>query len=370
MATDPGSPGGGAGRSGLRSAPRPLQWAALFAATLLGTFLLRAASVPAALLLGPMAAGIAIAASHGTIAVPRWPFLLAQGVVGAMIASRFSPDLAAGIARGWKLYLLVTAGVLAASSLLGWLLARWRVLPGTTAVWGSSPGAATSMVVMAEEYGADVRLVAFMQYLRVVLVALIASGVARLAVPGGATPSSPPWFGPVHGGRLAETLVLVLGGAALGRLSRIPAGALLVPFLLGSSLHLAGWLAPELPPWLLALSYALVGWTVGLRFTRDILLYAARALPRVLASILALIAACGLLAAALARLAGVDALTAYLATSPGGADSAAIIAASSGKADVPFVMALQMVRAIAVLFLGPPLARLVARRVGGGRADG
>ena len=41
------------------------------------------------------------------------------------------------------------------------------MLPGTTAVWGSSPGAATAMVLMAEAFGADARLVAFMQYLRV-----------------------------------------------------------------------------------------------------------------------------------------------------------------------------------------------------------
>jgi uncharacterized membrane protein AbrB (regulator of aidB expression) len=62
---------------------------------------------------------------------------------------------------------------------------------------------------------------------------------------------------------------------------------------------------------------------------------------------------------------GIDPLTAYLATSPGGADSAAIIAASSGKADALFVMTMQMIRAIAVLFLGPPLAKFVARRLGG-----
>jgi uncharacterized membrane protein AbrB (regulator of aidB expression) len=42
------------------------------------------------------------------------------------------------------------------------------------------PGAATVMMVMVEAYGADFRLVAFMQYLRVVLVAAVASVVALL----------------------------------------------------------------------------------------------------------------------------------------------------------------------------------------------
>lgn len=126
-------------------------------------------------------------------------------------------------------------------------------------------------------------------------------------------------------------------------------------------LNVRGWLAPELPPWLLAASYALIGWTVGLRFTADVLRTAARSLPRVLGAIVALIGACGLIGAALTLFAGVEPLTAYLATSPGGVDSVAIIAASSGRVDVVLVMTLQVARAISAMSLGPTLARLVSR---------
>ena len=59
---------------------------------------------------------------------------------------------------------------------------------------------------------------------------------------------------------------------------------------------------------------------------------------------------------------GIDALTAYLATSPGGMDSIAIIAAST-HVDVPFVMALQTIRFLMIVMIGPPLARLVARQM-------
>jgi uncharacterized protein len=119
----------------------------------------------------------------------------------------------------------------------------------------------------------------------------------------------------------------------------------------------------ELPPLLLAASYAVVGWSIGVRFTRPILVHALRALPRVTASILALIAICGGFAWVLTWTAGIDPLTAYLATSPGGADSVAIIAASS-NVDVPFVMALQTMRFLVVLFVGPSLSRFIARRTG------
>jgi membrane AbrB-like protein len=107
--------------------------------------------------------------------------------------------------------------------------------------------------------------------------------------------------------------------------------------------------------------YALVGWSIGLRFSREIVIYAARAFPKIAASTLTLIALCGGLAVLLRLIVGTEPLTAYLATSPGGADSVAIIAASSSHVDIPFVTAMQMARFILVLLVGPALARAVAR---------
>ena len=49
------------------------------------------------------------------------------------------------------------------------------------------------MVVMAQEYGADVRLVALMQYLRVLFVAGAAALVVRFALGGDAHGSNPFW---------------------------------------------------------------------------------------------------------------------------------------------------------------------------------
>ena len=109
--------------------------------------------------------------------------------------------------------------------------------------------------------------------------------------------------------------------------------------------------------------YALVGWSIGLRFTREIVLYAAKHLPQMVASIFALIAMCGGLAYAFISAAGTDPLTAYLATSPGGADAVAIIAASS-KVDMSFVMAMQIGRLLVALLVGPALARTIARWAG------
>ena len=118
----------------------------------------------------------------------------------------------------WPLFLGVVLTVIAASSALGWLMSRWRVLPGTTAVWGSSPGAATAMVLMAEAYGADAQLVAFMQYLRVVFVAVAASVIARFWIDAsGAAIPAIVWFPPIDWPSFLETLGIAIVGGILGR---------------------------------------------------------------------------------------------------------------------------------------------------------
>ncbi len=318
--------------------------------------------LPAALLLGPMVAGILIAAGGGCVRVPDPLYAAAQAIVGVMIARSLPLSNQHEAVKGWPVFVLGVGSTVVVAATMGWLLTRWRVLPGTTAIWGSSPGAASTMTVMAEAFGADVRLVAFMQYLRVMCVAGTASVVASLWMAGGGHPvAAIVWFPPVDMIGLGQTLAVAGLGALAGRMLRIPAGALMVPLVAASVLASMGLITIVLPPWLLAISYAMFGWSIGLRFTREILMHAARAFPRLIIAIAVLIAICGAFGMILVVAAGVDPLTAYLATSPGGADSVAIIAASS-KVDVPFVMTMQMVRFVVVLVTGPPLARFLAAR--------
>jgi uncharacterized protein len=347
-------------RSPLATWPVGVQWGLLITLSGLVALGLLAMRLPAALLLGPMIAAILVAATGGAARIPFPPFYVAQAVIGCMIADKLPLSLGGEVMRNWPIFLGGVLSVIVAAAFLGWLLARLRVLPGVTAVWGSSPGAATVMTLMSEDYGADMRLVALMQYLRVVCCAVVASFVSRLWVTGSAV-APPPivWFPSTPLLPLAGTLALAAVGVAAGLSRRIPGGALLTPLALGLILKASVGMTFALPPWLLAASYAIVGWAIGARFTPDILGHAARALPRVLASILALIAICVGFAAVLVAVAGVDPLTAFLATSPGGADSVAIIAASS-KVDLPFVMAMQMTRFILVIVIGPVLARFVA----------
>ena len=328
----------------------------------LGT-LLTWLDVPAAMLLGPIVAGIAVTAAGGELQVSQRAFLVAQGLIGCLVANALPGRISGEFGRHWPFFAAGVLSVIAVSAFLGWLLTRMRILPGTTALWGLSPGAATVMTLMSESYGADMQLVAFMQYLRLIMVAAVASILARFwqgntlhAV------TTTDLFAEVAWMPLLKTLVLALSGPLLAWRLRIRAGAILIPLVGGVLFVHCGWMTIELPRWLLMMAYVIIGWQIGLRFTRPLLAHVIRTLPQVAGCTFALIAICMILAALLVVVGRVDPLTAYLAMSPGGADTVAIIAASS-NVDLPFVMSMQMLRLVGVLTLGPVLAQFLARRV-------
>lgn len=327
-------------------------------------WMLELAEFPAALLLGPMLVGIAFGCTGAPMRVPRPLFLGAQSIIGCMIASAITPPILVSIAQSW---LPMTGAVIAtviAAAIVGWLLTRYGALPGSTAAWGSAPGGAAAMTAMSEEFGADVRLVAFMQYLRVIIVVLAASIISRImlghehvASPA-AQATSVALFPPIV--PFAQTLALAFGGAWVGRRLHVPAGPLLVPMIAGALLHGAGLLAITLPIWMLGIAYAAIGWYVGLAFTRETVRYALRTLPQLVIATLLLVGLCAVSARVLVTILHIDALTAYLATSPGGLDSVAIIALGSNT-NVSFVLAIQALRLVVVILTGPLIAKTITR---------
>ncbi len=337
------------------------QWMILLALSAVLSFVLFRLHLPAAPLLGPLIAGITLSLRGATIRLPRPFFISAQAIIGCMIARALTPSIFGVLAANWALVLIILLSTLAISALTGWLLVRYSSLPGATGAWGSSPGGASAMVVMAQEYGADVRLVALMQYLRVLFVVGAAVMVVRFALGGEAQEMTQQivWF-PQLTFNLPLTLLLTAVAGWLGLRLRIPSGAMLLPMLAGALAQGEGMLLLELPEWLLVLAYTALGWTVGLQFNREIFMLALKTLPQIIAAIVGLIALCALMALALTHLLPLDFLTAYLATSPGGLDTVAIIAVGT-RADMSFIMAMQTLRLFTILLTGPATARLISR---------
>ncbi|MCZ4315630.1 AbrB family transcriptional regulator [Comamonadaceae bacterium G21597-S1] len=355
---------------GFGKLPRTLQWFLLLLGSGLLATLIAKLGVPAALLLGPMLVGIVLSTNGATLAFPKLPYFAGQAFLGCFIASKITLQSVLGFFAHWPLFLSTVVLTIASATLLGYMMSRFRLLPGTTAIWGLSPGAAGVMIVMAEAFGENPSLVAFMQYLRGVTVAIAAAVIAAIWF-GTASHSVPAvvWFPSIRVEAFVETLALAGVGGVIAHRLRIPGGVMLVPFAGGAVLQATGLLAIELPPWFMAVAFVMLGWHVGLGFTRELCWYAIRALPWALLAIAAMMAICGFLAWMLVLWLGVDPLTAFLATAPGGLDTMVVIATST-RADIAFVMALQTARFLIVLPLAPALARLASRHLKARAAPG
>src|SRR5215211_7730535 len=303
-------------------------WAALGVGSSLAGLAAQAMGLPAGWLVGPMLVALAFALAwkeHPTI--PRWGRTASLAVVGGMLAATFRPSVLPLVASHWLPVGLVVCGTLFLS------------------------------------LGADARLVALMQYTRVVVVVVSATLVGRFGLVPGAEPQTAPGQGlqAASGGvdllvqgavpAYAMTALVAVLGAWAGTRLRLPAGALLGPLILGVAVEELGVVHLAWPPGVPQAAYLVLGLWVGLLFDGDSVKRAGRLFPVVLASAVGLVLACAALGWALATLTGIDGVTAYLATTPGGIDSVAIVALGSG-ADAPLVLAVQMLRLLAVVFAG------------------
>ena len=346
-----------------------LGWVILGLGSSLAGLAARGMGLPAGWLVGPMLVALALALAwkeHPT--VPRWGRITSLAVVGGMLASTFRPSVLPLVAGHWLPLGLVVCGTLFLSLGAGFLLPGLANLDRKTAALGTLPGAASGMLAMSEPLGADARLVALMQYTRVVVVVVSATVVGRFGLVPGAVPRQTSGqglqAGPVGMDLLIQnttltyalTVLVAVLGAWVGTRLRLPAGALLGPLILGVALEELGVVHLNWPPGVPQAAYLVLGLWVGLLFDWESVKRAGRLFPLVLASALGLVLACSALGWALAALTSIDGMTAYLATTPGGIDSVAIVALGSG-ANAPLVLAVQMLRLIAVVFAGALLGR-------------
>ncbi len=312
---------------------------------------------------GPMIAGIVMERLSLGPKLPKVLFGFSQASIGCLIARAMTPSIMANLTSHWTEFIIITAATVGISCILGWQVSRSKLMPGSTAVWGLLPGAASAMMILAEEFGADARLVAFMQYLRVVIVGLTASLITRFWVQGSALSSaSQDWFAPFEMPGFIASVSIILLGTALGPSIKLPASTLVIPMLIGCLLQMFGIIQLELPLWFMASGYCFLGWYIGLRFTKETLKHAFQILPLTLGLIAIMVVFGMLLAWSLVSFAGVDPLSAYLATSPGGMDAVAIIA-SSVNVNMPLIMSMQMARFLMVLVVGPPISKFIVTKL-------
>jgi hypothetical protein len=348
--------------SGPEQPSRARVWAVTFA-SLLGAALAEAAHLPAGALLGGMAVAI-VAGLTLSVHIPLGrPWLLgAQAVLGAALCGAFQPSAWAALGEHWLVALVNVVGVVAIGLGVALVFARLVGVDARTATIGLMPGGASAMIALSEELGADARLVTLFQYVRLVLVILVAAAVGRWT--GGTPalkvatvaelPGAPP---PLLAWGLTA-LVAVVGGW-LGARLKLPAGVFLGPVLLGVPLTALGVPVGAWPPGVLAVALWALGARVGSHFDAAAVHELRRVALGALGAAVAIVGGCVLLAWGWSVVGGVDLLTAYFATSPGGADSVLAIALGT-RASLSLVLAVQVGRLLLVFLVVPPLLRRLA----------
>ncbi len=324
-----------------------------------------ALGVPSAALFAALVVGIGLAlTSFAPAGIPRRAGMAAQGVLGVYIGTMVSPDAAAALGPDWPVVLAIVVATLALSVLAGALLGLRRDISPLTGSLALTAGGASGLVAIARDLGGDERVVSVVQYLRVGVVTASMPVVVTLifhadkshpgASPLGET-SPAPWYLSV-----AIMAALIVVGALVGRLIRLPGAGLLGPLALTVGLELSGYsFGLTVPVVLVQLGYLLIGWQAGLAFTRESLRSVGRALPAALALIVLLTVATAGLGVLLAHFTGLTLLEGYLATSPGGVYAVLATAVDTGS-NVTFIVAAQVVRILLMLFAAPFLAKGMA----------
>jgi membrane AbrB-like protein len=333
-------------------------------ATVGGGWLAGRAGLPSGYLFVALLVGLAYAlVAPGRLSLPPIGFRVGQAVTGVALGTFLHSSTLTELGSRWVAVVLVSAATLAVTIAAGLALARISDVDRPTASLGMVAGGASGIVAMADELGADDRLVAFMQYLRVLVVTLLTPVLVPLlfhAHAGRGASGSGPVLGTFGGWAL--TIGASVAGATVGPRIRLPAPALIGPLLLTAALTLAGITDNvTVPPLAREVAFSLIGLQIGLGFERDTIRRISRLLLPVMASIVGLLLACFALAWVLKLTASVSLLDAYLATTPGGLYAVLPIAYGSG-ANTTFVLAVQGLRLFAMILAAPVVVRWLVRR--------
>lgn len=336
-----------------------LRWLGLIGLCALSSWVMAAVGVPSGVLFGSLVAGMVWAlASSRALSTPPWLSRAGQGALGVAVGTMLDRAALTSLTGDLPVVLLAVVTTIAVSLGLGQVLRVYAEVSPATAAFASVAGGAAGLIAISHELGADDRIVAVVQYLRVLLVlAALPIVVAWTADPELTSASSrfpnPESSETVLGYAVATAGVMLALFA--GRFVPLPGAALLFPLLAGAAVSASGLVTVEVPQPALVAGYLVIGVQVGLRFTRSSLRVVRRIVPLVLLQMATTILCCAGIAVVVSRVAEVPYVDAYLATTPGGL-YAGVAAALDVGAQVSFVVSVQVLRLLAATAAAPLLA--------------
>ena len=199
----------------------------------------------------------------------RWVRFVFAAIIGAMIGTRFSPELLGLLPQFWISLPAIFVFILLSHGGNYAIMRRLGGYAKRDAFFAGLPGGIVDSVILAEQAGADLRVVTAQHFIRIILVV---GCVPRLF-----------WFveGDAVGSMAGESLataqydifdigyILAIGlvGLFIGRKIRLPVAHLTGPLILGLILSVSGAVSVDIPAWLQNLAQFMIGTSLGAQFS-------------------------------------------------------------------------------------------------------
>lgn len=316
--------------------------------------------LPAAWLSGAMVGATCGIVFGVRLHVPDWLRQVTMLVLGASMGVSVTPATLHTIGQ-WPTSLAVLAITIAAIIMAAIVVGRLFGWDRDTAIYASAPGALSTVLILAEASGADMRRVVIAQSSRLFILVAILPFVLSLIDPHASASFRPAPIG-LDSGPVDYLLLLVVSaaGALAARLVRAPAPLLIGAAIASSIVHGADLIEAPVPVMVQIPSFIILGAFMGLRFRGTTLAIlrseiGASLLICLSSSVVALVGAF-----LVHQILGVRLAETMVAFAPGGIEAMTIIAFSLSL-DVAFVGTHHLVRFLGIAVALPVVSRLLNR---------
>lgn len=199
----------------------------------------------------------------------RWVRMVFMAIIGTMIGSRFSPELLALLPHFWLSGIAIIGFIFIAHGGNYFIFRKIGQYSKLDAYFAGLPGGIVDSIALAEQAGADVRIVTVQHFIRIILV-VVTVPLLFLAISGnvvgsmaGETLTAENWDWQDVGVILIIAMIGLFGGRRL----KLPVAHLMAPLMLALILSVSGVISLNIPPWVQHLAQYMIGISLGSQFS-------------------------------------------------------------------------------------------------------
>jgi hypothetical protein len=232
-----------------------------------------------------------------------------------------------------------------------------------TAYLAAAPGGLSQVMALAAEFNADMRAIAIVQTIRVVIIAVgLPAGLSMLGLVGHATRSIGGPFNPAQLGELALLVAASIAGALVAFRIKFPGGLLFGAMLTSAALHGSGIVHVAMPWWVTNTVMIAFGSVTGSRFANTPLRLLLHFIGAAFGSFAVAVGVTAVFAAGLVGILALPVAEVMIAYAPGAVDAMMLLALALNL-DPVYVGAHHLARIFYISLSMPVVARFAHRPV-------